>query len=73
MVLPGATATDFWEIAETPLEHVPSEMVMKTDEMVDAAIAGFDQGELLTLPPCPIWLTGKHMRQQGKGSYQTCR
>ena len=53
VVLPGATATDFWEIAGTPLEQVPGEMVMKADDMVDAALAGFDQGELITIPALP--------------------
>jgi uncharacterized protein len=53
VVLPGATATDFWEIAGTPLEQVPSKMVMKADDMVDAALAGFDQGELITIPALP--------------------
>jgi hypothetical protein len=50
VVLPGATATDFWEIADTPLQQVPPEMVMNADEMVDAALAGFDQGEFITIP-----------------------
>ena len=53
VVLPGATATDFWQIAGTPLEQVPSEMVMKAEQMVDAALAGFDQGELVTIPSLP--------------------
>ena len=53
VVLPGATATDFWHIAGTPLEQVPSEMVMKADEMVDAALAGFDRGEFITIPSLP--------------------
>jgi short-subunit dehydrogenase len=52
-VLPGATATDFWEIAGTPLEHVPSEIVMPASAMVDAALAGFDQGERYTIPSLP--------------------
>jgi short-subunit dehydrogenase len=52
-VLAGATATEFWDIAGTPLEQVPSEMVMKADDMVDAALAGFDQGELITIPSLP--------------------
>jgi len=52
-VLPGATATDFWDIAGTPLEGLPSEVVMKADDLVDAAIAGFDQGELVTIPSLP--------------------
>ena len=53
VVLPGATATDFWQIAGTPLEEVPSGMVMKAEEMVDAALAGFDRGEFVTIPSLP--------------------
>jgi short-subunit dehydrogenase len=52
-VLPGATATDFWGTAGLPVEHLPSEIVMRADEMVDAALAGFDQGELITIPSLP--------------------
>lgn len=52
-VLPGATATDFWETAGTPLDQLPSQMVMKADALVDAAIAGFDHGELSTSPSLP--------------------
>ncbi len=52
-VLPGATATDFWDIAGTPLEHVPSEIVMSAEDMVDAALAGFDLGEGVTIPSLP--------------------
>ena len=52
-VLPGATATDFWDVAGTPLDHVPGDMVMKADAMVEAALAGFDQGELFTVPSLP--------------------
>lgn len=49
-VLPGATATEFWGIAGTPVEHLPTEIVMQAEEMVDAALAGFDQGEFATIP-----------------------
>jgi uncharacterized protein len=52
-VLPGATATEFWETAGRPVEHLPSEIVMRTDDMVDAALAGLDQGELFTIPSLP--------------------
>ncbi|MDK1373794.1 MULTISPECIES: SDR family oxidoreductase [unclassified Sinorhizobium] len=52
-VLPGATATDFWAIAGTPIEHVPSELVMPAEDMVDAALAGFDMGERITIPALP--------------------
>ncbi len=52
-VLPGATATDFWEVAGTTVSQLPSEIVMKADAMVDAALAGFDQGEVITIPSLP--------------------
>jgi uncharacterized protein len=49
-VLPGATATEFWDVAGLPVDHLPSEWVMKADAMVDAALAGFDLGEVVTIP-----------------------
>lgn len=52
-VAPGATATDFWAIAGTPIQHLPGEIVMRAEDMVDAALAGFDQGELVTIPSLP--------------------
>ncbi|MEW6645139.1 MAG: SDR family oxidoreductase [Pseudomonadota bacterium] len=52
-VLPGATATEFWGNAGTPLEHVPSEIVMPAEAMVDAALAGLDLGEKVTIPALP--------------------
>jgi uncharacterized protein len=53
VVLPGATATEFWDNAGTPLTQVPKDRVMNAAEMVDAALAGFDQGELITIPALP--------------------
>lgn len=52
-VLPGATATDFWRVAGTPLGDLPTEIVMSGDALVDAALAGLDQGELVTIPSLP--------------------
>jgi uncharacterized protein len=52
-VLPGATATDFWDLAGVPVSNLPSETVMPAEVMVDAALAGFDQGELITIPSLP--------------------
>ena len=52
-VLPGATATDFWDVAGRPVSDLPGEIVMRADDMVDAALAGFDQGELVTIPALP--------------------
>ncbi|SFP61688.1 hypothetical protein SAMN05216567_107293 [Variovorax sp. OK605] len=52
-VLPGATATEFWGIAGLPVQHLPSEIVMTAEDMVDAALAGLDLGEQVTIPSLP--------------------
>jgi short-subunit dehydrogenase len=52
-VLPGATATEFWDVAGTPVEHLPTEMVMSAQDMVDAALSGLAQGEVVTIPSLP--------------------
>ncbi|QEL22268.1 SDR family oxidoreductase [Bosea sp. F3-2] len=51
VVLPGATATDFWAIAGRPVEHLPGAIVMSSEDLVDAALVGLDQGEFATIPP----------------------
>lgn len=53
VVLPGATATNFWDVAGSSLDHLPGSIVMQSNDLVDAAIAGFDQGELVTIPSLP--------------------
>ena len=52
-VLPGATATPFWAKAGRPVEHLPTEIVMTAEDMVDASLAGLDQHELITIPSLP--------------------
>ena len=52
-VLPGATATEFWDRARFPVKNFPGELVMTAEEMVDASLAGLDQGELITIPALP--------------------
>ncbi|MBX4868773.1 SDR family oxidoreductase [Rhizobium bangladeshense] len=49
-VLPGATATEFWGVAGTPVEHLPGEIVMSAEDMVDASLAGLELGEFATIP-----------------------
>lgn len=49
-VLPGATATDFWQTAGLPIEQLPESIVMSASDMVDAALTGFDRRELVTIP-----------------------
>lgn len=52
-VLPGATRTEFWDVAGQPVENLPEQIVMDAADMVDAALAGFDQGETITVPSLP--------------------
>lgn len=49
-VLPGATATEFWDHAGRPVHQLPPQIVMSADDMVDAALAGLDIGETVTIP-----------------------
>jgi short-subunit dehydrogenase len=50
-VLPGATATEFWDIAGLPHSNLAANSVMSSEDLVDAALTGFDQGEVVTIPP----------------------
>lgn len=52
-VLPGATATEFWSAAGKPVTELPQSIVMSTDDVVDAALAGLEQGERVTIPSLP--------------------
>lgn len=52
-VLPGGTRTEIWERAGIDLSDYPPQMIMEADVMVDAALAGLDQGELVTIPSLP--------------------
>ncbi|MEG1766894.1 MAG: SDR family oxidoreductase [Comamonas sp.] len=50
VVLPASTATELWDLSGVPLAALNKSSVMTTEHMVDAALAGLDQGELVTLP-----------------------
>jgi short-subunit dehydrogenase len=50
LVLPAATATDLWEISGVPLSNLDPDILMEPGTMVDAALAGLDLGETITLP-----------------------
>jgi short-subunit dehydrogenase len=50
-VLPAATRTEIWEHAGKDVDKLPA--VMEVDELVDAALAGFDRRETVTIPPLP--------------------
>ena len=50
-VLPAATATEIWQHSGVTVNDLPEGSVMTTDDMVNASLAGLDQGELITIPP----------------------
>ena len=52
-VLPGATATPFWEKSGRPVGELPPGIVMTAEDMVDASLAGLDRHESVTIPALP--------------------
>lgn len=52
-VLPGATRTEIWDRSGHGLATVPDEILMDVHDLVDAALAGLDRGELVTIPSLP--------------------
>lgn len=51
-VLPAATRTEIWERAGMDVNALSE--VMEVDELVDAALVGFDRRELVTIPPLHV-------------------
>lgn len=50
-VLPGATRTEIWERSGKSIDALPADWLMGVDDLVDAALVGFDRGETITIPP----------------------
>jgi len=50
-VLPGVTHTEIWERSGKDVNAFPADWVMAVDDLVDAALLGFDRGEIVTIPP----------------------
>ncbi|MDE1172264.1 MAG: SDR family oxidoreductase [Parvibaculaceae bacterium] len=50
-VLPAATRTEIWERSGRDVNTMSG--VMDTQELVDAALVGFDRREAITIPPLP--------------------
>ncbi|WGD32231.1 SDR family oxidoreductase [Ancylobacter sp. WKF20] len=48
-VLPAATRTDIWAKAGADIDQIPN--VMEVDDLVTAALVGFDRREPVTIPP----------------------
>jgi len=61
-VLPGVTRTGIWNAAGG-IEAFPPRMIMEVDELVDAALAGYDQGELVTIPSLVDSVEWRHFQE----------
>ena len=74
VVLPAGVATEFYDHAGIPLSAFDPAAVMTTENMVDAALAGFDQGEAVTLPSVhdeSLWKAYESARTTLFGATQT--
>lgn len=49
-VLPGATATDFWERGGLPLDHLDPNIVMRPTDLVAAALSDFEREVAISIP-----------------------
>jgi short-subunit dehydrogenase len=52
-VLPGATRTPLWALSGVDIDSVLPGNVMTAEDMVDASLAAFDNGEFATIPALP--------------------
>lgn len=50
VVLPAGTATEFYDHAGIPISAFDPAVIMSAEDLVDAALVGFDRGEAVTLP-----------------------
>ena len=50
VVLPGATATDFWDVAGVGIGNLPSAWLMSAADLVDCALSDLDSGEFASVP-----------------------
>ncbi len=50
-VLPGAIRTELWERSGKDINSFPIGMLMEVEDLVDAALVGFDRPESVTIPP----------------------
>lgn len=72
-VLPAGTVTEFYESAGVPIANFDQSVFMTAENLVDAALAGLDRGEEVTLPSVQdleLWNTYDAARQNLFGGTQ---
>src|SRR5580698_10177098 len=60
LVLPASTDTEIWDVAGIGVQNLKPGTVMTVENCVDAALAGLDAGETVTLPSVEdtnLWAT----------------
>ena len=73
-VLPAGVATEFYDQAGIPLSAFDPAAVMTAEDLVDAALTGFDRGEEVTLPSVhdlALWTEYERARVALFGATQT--
>lgn len=53
LVTPSATVSEIWDVSDMPLSSLDPATVMTTEDCVDAALRGLNNGELITAPSLP--------------------
>jgi short-subunit dehydrogenase len=74
VVLPAGTATEFYDKAGMPMSAFDPAVFMRTQDLVDAALAGFDHGEAVTMPSMhdlDLWRSFDTARSQLFAAAQT--
>ena len=72
-VLPAGTITDFYETAGLSIDNFDPRVFMTAEQLVDAALAGLDRGEDVTLPSvhdASLWSAYDAARQRLFGGTQ---
>nr|WP_314258159.1 SDR family oxidoreductase [uncultured Devosia sp.] len=72
-VLPAGTITEFYEAAGMSIDNFDRSVFMTAEQLVDAALVGFDRGEEVTLPSVhdlDLWNTYETARQTLFGGTQ---
>jgi len=76
LVLPAATKTEIWDTAGELSTAMPESAFMEVDDLVDSALVGLDQGELVTIPAVHdlgLWQAYDQASQQIFGAGMTGR
>jgi uncharacterized protein len=74
-VMPGATATEFWDVAGYSPQKT-SEITMQAKDLVDAALAGLDAGELVTIPAlheAEAWTRWEQERREMSAKFRNAK